>query len=162
MEDREFFRDRHRAEQTTFKRVIEALPKDRFDYRPHERSPSTKELVWVLASEAAACSRMIETGSVRWCPDPVPDVDSVLAAFENNSRALDQRVQSLTADEWRRSSRLYIGEKLVNEQPLGGFLWYLFFDAIHHRGQLSTYIRPMGGRVPSIYGPSGDDPGPSG
>ena len=37
-------------------------------------------------------------------------------------------------------------------------LWYLFFDAIHHRGQLSTYIRPMGGKVRSIYGPSGDDP----
>jgi uncharacterized damage-inducible protein DinB len=33
------------------------------------------------------------------------------------------------------------------------------FDAIHHRGQLSVYIRPMGGRVPSIYGPSADDPG---
>ena len=42
---------------------------------------------------------------------------------------------------------------------MGDFLWYLFFDAIHHRGQLSTYIRPMGGQVPSIYGPSGDDPG---
>ena len=42
--------------------------------------------------------------------------------------------------------------------PISGFLWMFFFDAIHHRGQLSTYIRPMGGKVPSIYGPSGDDP----
>jgi uncharacterized damage-inducible protein DinB len=54
-------------------------------------------------------------------------------------------------------SKQKIGERLM-EQSLGGFLWYLFFDAIHHRGQLSTYIRPMGGKVPSIYGPSGDDP----
>jgi uncharacterized damage-inducible protein DinB len=54
-------------------------------------------------------------------------------------------------------SKQKIGELLM-EQSLGGFLWYLFFDAIHHRGQLSTYIRPMGGKVPSIYGPSGDDP----
>ena len=43
--------------------------------------------------------------------------------------------------------------------PLGEMMWGLLFDAIHHRGQLSTYIRPMGGKVPSIYGPSGDDPG---
>jgi len=37
-------------------------------------------------------------------------------------------------------------------------LWIALFDAVHHRGQLSTYIRPMGGKVPSIYGPSGDAP----
>jgi hypothetical protein len=46
---------------------------------------------------------------------------------------------------------------LAWEAPLGELLWFMFFDAIHHRGQLSTYIRPMGGKVPSIYGPSGDN-----
>jgi uncharacterized damage-inducible protein DinB len=35
-------------------------------------------------------------------------------------------------------------------------MWFFFFDIIHHRGQLSTYVRPMGGAVPSIYGPSAD------
>ena len=63
-------------------------------------------------------------------------------------------------EEWGQSTKLYIGDKMIKEQPLGDFLWYMFFDAIHHRGQLSTYIRPMGGKVPSIYGPSGDDPDP--
>jgi len=38
-------------------------------------------------------------------------------------------------------------------------LWGFLFDAIHHRGQLSSYLRPMGAKVPSIYGPSADDPG---
>lgn len=52
-----------------------------------------------------------------------------------------------------------MGGQHIMDQPLGEFLWYLFFDAIHHRRQLSTYIRPMGGKVPQIYGPSGDDPG---
>ena len=45
------------------------------------------------------------------------------------------------------------------EVPLGQMFWIGLFDAIHHRGQLSVYLRPMGGRVPSIYGPSADDPG---
>ena len=45
---------------------------------------------------------------------------------------------------------------MVMEMPIGEFLWFILFDAIHHRGQLSTYIRPMGGQVPAIYGPSGD------
>ena len=42
---------------------------------------------------------------------------------------------------------------------MGEFFWFSLLDAIHHRGQLSVYIRPMGGKVPSIYGPSGDDMG---
>ena len=49
--------------------------------------------------------------------------------------------------------------KVWQQAPLGGMIWSTLFDLIHHRGQLSTYIRPMGGKVPSIYGPSADDPG---
>jgi len=162
MQDREFFQKRHHVEYATFQRVLEALPKDRFDYRPHERSPATKDLVWTLASELGACSHMIDEGSVTWSPKPAPEVSAVLDEFEKNYQALDARVQKLTQTEWGRSCKLYIGDKLMMEQPLGEFLWYLFFDAIHHRGQLSTYIRPMGGKVPSIYGPSGDEPGPAG
>jgi len=45
------------------------------------------------------------------------------------------------------------------QDTIGQFLWGFLFDCIHHRGQLSTYLRPMGGKVPSIYGPSADDPG---
>jgi uncharacterized damage-inducible protein DinB len=46
---------------------------------------------------------------------------------------------------------------MVSEQPVSEFLWMIFFDAIHHRGQLTTYLRPMGSKVPAIYGPSGDE-----
>jgi uncharacterized damage-inducible protein DinB len=60
---------------------------------------------------------------------------------------------------WQSKVQLLIEGTPYREGRVGEFLWYLFFDAIHHRGQLSTYIRPMGGEVPSIYGPSGDDPG---
>ena len=38
------------------------------------------------------------------------------------------------------------------------FLWFMLLDSIHHRGQLSVYIRPAGGKVPSIYGPTADEP----
>ncbi len=51
------------------------------------------------------------------------------------------------------------GRKGVPVRAAGRMVWFTLFDLIHHRGQLSTYIRPMGGKVPSIYGPSADDPG---
>ncbi|MCH7491495.1 MAG: hypothetical protein IID05_12465 [Gemmatimonadetes bacterium] len=43
--------------------------------------------------------------------------------------------------------------------PTHVLLWEFVLNSIHHRGQLSTYLRPMGGKVPAIYGPSADDPG---
>ena len=58
---------------------------------------------------------------------------------------------------WNRSAQFYYGGKLASEQPVGTFLWLILFDAIHHRGQLSAYLRPMGGKVPAIYGPSADE-----
>jgi uncharacterized damage-inducible protein DinB len=156
----EFLKSRRKAEHPAFIKVLKALPQDQFDYRPHERSPSAAEIVWTLTQEAKACCDLIDSGEINWVPQPLPgDPDAILSAFEAHEAALDDRIARLTDAGWQSKGRLLMGGKLYREAPVGEFLWYLFFDAIHHRGQLSTYIRPMGGQVPSIYGPSGDDPG---
>ena len=49
-----------------------------------------------------------------------------------------------------------MGGQVVLEKTVGEVLWLFHFDLIHHRGQLTTYLRPMGSKVPSIYGKSGD------
>ena len=157
---REFLESRRRAEYPVFVKVLKALPTGRFDYRPHERSPSAAEIVWTLAQEAKACCELIDSGQINWLPAPAPaDPEAILAAFQAQQAALDERIGRLSESGWQGNGRLLIGGQLYREAPVGELLWYLFFDAIHHRGQLSTYIRPMGGQVPSIYGPSGDDPG---
>jgi uncharacterized damage-inducible protein DinB len=157
---REFLQSRRRAEHPVFTRVLKALPTGRFDYRPHERSASAAEIVWTLALETEACCQLVDTGRVNWKPDPPPaDPAAILAAFEKHCAALNDRIARLEDSGWQRTVQLLANDKLIREGPLGEFLWFLFFDAIHHRGQLSAYIRPMGGQVPSIYGPSGDDPG---
>ncbi len=72
--------------------------------------------------------------------------------------ALEERVRAMDDAAWSRKGTLRSKGKVMMEPPVGEFLWFLLFDAIHHRGQLSAYIRPMGGKVPSIYGPSADEP----
>jgi uncharacterized damage-inducible protein DinB len=157
---REFLESRHKAEHPVFAKVLKALPKERFDYRPHERSPSAAEIVWTLAREAKACCELIDSGQVNWTAQPPPaDPEALLSAFETQYAALDERISRLSESSWQNKAKLLIEGQLFREAPVGEFLWYLFFDAIHHRGQLSAYIRPMGGQVPAIYGPSGDDPG---
>ncbi len=159
---REFLETRHKVEYPTFVKVLKALPKERFDYRPHERSPSAAEIIWTLAHESQACCEMVDNGQTNWTHVPPPaDPEAILAAFQTQYTALGERISRLSESNWQNKVRLLIDGKLYRESPVGEFLWYIFFDAIHHRGQLSTYIRPMGGQVPSIYGPSGDDPGPS-
>jgi uncharacterized damage-inducible protein DinB len=157
---REFLQGRRKAEYPVFMKVLNALPRERFDYTPHERSPSAAQIVWTLALETKACSDLIDTGRVNWRPDPLPsDPEIILTSFQKYSAELDHRIERLDEDAWQSKAQLLINDQLYREAPLGEFLWYIFFDAIHHRGQLSTYIRPMGGQVPSIYGPSGDDSG---
>ena len=61
--------------------------------------------------------------------------------------------------KWDSPARLKMDGKVMWEAPLGDMLFGFLLDAVHHRGQLSSYLRPMGAKVPSIYGPSADDPG---
>jgi hypothetical protein len=51
---------------------------------------------------------------------------------------------------------MYQGQEVMSETGIGS-AWGFLFDLIHHRGQLSTYLRPMGSTVPAIYGPSADE-----
>jgi uncharacterized damage-inducible protein DinB len=160
MNEREFFLERRGVESGVFDRVIGALPQDKFDYRPHDRSPSARDLVWTLAHEARACCDIIDTGRLDWRhEEPPADGAQIVSDCHQTYAALSKRAAALDQTGWQRKVQFFVEGKLMQEPPLGQFLWYLFFDAIHHRGQLSTYIRPMGGKVPSIYGPSGDDPG---
>ena len=156
MTNREFFQARRKVEKDTFLRVIRAMPAGRLDYKPHERSPSAADLLATLVSEHGICGDLVMNGLCEYKVDPVTDVEAAAQAFERHWDDLDGRVAALDDAGWTRKGQFFAGGKMMLEQPIGEFLWFILFDAIHHRGQLSTYIRPMGGKVPAIYGPSGD------
>jgi uncharacterized damage-inducible protein DinB len=153
---REFYLERLRAEAPVFLAVLRSLPAGRLNYKPHDRSPSAEQLVWTLASELRACIDAVTEYKAEWKSQPPPPMDEMLASYEKWSNELADRVSRLDEESWNRTARFYYGGKVVSEQPVGQFLWFILFDAIHHRGQLSAYLRPMGGTVPAIYGPSAD------
>jgi uncharacterized damage-inducible protein DinB len=70
---------------------------------------------------------------------------------------VDRAVLTLDDATWTSEAKYFIHGKYFRSATIEATLWEFLFDLIHHRGQLSTYIRPMGGRVPSTYGPSGDE-----
>jgi uncharacterized damage-inducible protein DinB len=156
MTNRQFFLHRRKAELPAFLSVFRALDHERLDYTPHDRSPSAAQIVWTLTSEQKACCELIGKSRTDWCPTPPKGLHEMIADFERHDADLIEAVAQLDEEAWQRPAQFVVNGRVAIEQPLGDLMWFFFFDAIHHRGQLSTYIRPMGGQVPSIYGPSAD------
>jgi uncharacterized damage-inducible protein DinB len=115
--------------------------------------------VWLLATELQDGCELVDRGEVHYVPRPAPALRESIAAFEKNAAELQSRLAAMDDAAWERKVKLIADGKVMWETTLGDMLFGFLFDAIHHRGQLSSYLRPMGGKVPSIYGPSADDPG---
>jgi hypothetical protein len=166
LSNRDFFVRRWRLEYPAFVDVFRALVPDRLDYRPHPDSRSAGELVALLVSLERSCVGLCESGrgsynsGLRLHPAPGPaGLEEMIAAYEQHHHALGEKLIHLDDAAWNRQAWLTRGEQeIILRDSVGGLLWIALFDAVHHRGQLSTYIRPMGGKVPSIYGPSRDAP----
>ena len=156
MTSREFYLERRKAELPIFMAVLKSLPADRLDYKPHDRSPSAEQLVWTLTSELRTCLEVVKENRTEWRQEPPPSFEEMLERFEQWSEELIALITAMDESSWSRGAKFFYAGKVISEQPAGQFLWFILFDAIHHRGQLSAYLRPMGGAVPAIYGPSAD------
>ena len=156
---REYYKQCFEAEAPTFLKVMKAVPPDKAGYKPHERSTSAGDLVWLLAAELHDACELIDRGEMNFVPRPAPNVAESIAAYEKNAAALKERLAKMDDAKWESQAQLKMDGKVMWETKLGDMLFGFLFDAVHHRGQLSSYLRPMGSKVPSIYGPSADDPG---
>src|SRR6266478_3421775 len=166
LSNREFFIRRWELEYPSFADVFKALPPAELDYRPHPASRSAGELVTLLVSVEKACVELCESGrssfnsGLRFHPQTgFTALQEMIAAYDQHHRVLAGKLYDLDDATWNRPAWLTRGEQeIILRDSMGGLLWIALFDSVHHRGQLSTYIRPMGGKVPSIYGPSADAP----
>ncbi len=160
MTNLEFCIARRQAERPAFIRVLKAVPAKGTNYRPDPKARTAKDLAWLLAVEEAALISLLDRGEVKWEESEAPaNMDAIVAAFERDSAEVNSRLERLDRAAWDKKVRFLMGGGGVWEDSLSQMVWGFLFDSIHHRGQLSTYLRPMGGKVPSIYGPSADDPG---
>ena len=159
MTSREFFVETLKDERPRFERVFKALPESRLDYKPHEKSRSAGELLGVFADEAQMFADMIEKGVVDmtgFTPATYAKVAEAVTAFGRGFDGAFKAATSASEGDWTSTARLVMGDKVVWETSRGAMAWGLLLDLVHHRGQLSVYLRPMGAQVPPIYGPSGD------
>jgi len=140
-------------ETKTTRKVLAKIP-DGSDYRPDPRSRTAQEIAWQIACEERMIIDALERGVMEWAPPPAPaTMRDVLAAYDQQSAEIVERWKVLPAERWNGTLDFF-----GRARPASPMAWSFLFDIVHHRGQISTYLRPMGSTVPQIYGPSADEP----
>jgi uncharacterized damage-inducible protein DinB len=148
-----------REHATTFK-VIHAYPPDKGGLQPHPRSSSAKKLVWTFAVEQGVAAAAID-GTLTMPPSFPPEpatLAEAITSYEAGVKSVAAKVAKMSDARLRAKVPFFTGPGKFGEVPVGDILWLMLMDSVHHRGQLSVYIRLAGGLVPSIYGPSADEP----
>ncbi len=157
MTNREFFSLQCASEYPRFVGVLEATPADRLDYRPHPRSRSALELIGHLIGHELDLVELCQTGSINHRMQvPFKDLADAVQIYRRAHEELKPALDAVGESGWESNGSFIVGGKRLMEGPRRDLAWMLLMDAVHHRGQLSTYLRPMGGKVPAIYGPSAD------
>ncbi|HEX7833531.1 MAG TPA: DinB family protein [Thermoanaerobaculia bacterium] len=156
MTNSDFFVERWESEQAAFRKVLAALPADKLEYCPHERSSKAGNLAWQLVTEQEGVADILKSNRTVYEVTACPDHEGILAAWDKATAAVREAIKTKDEAKWEEEAEFIYGGVPAWKDKQKNMLWGFLFDMVHHRGQLSTYIRPMGGKVPSIYGPSGD------
>ena len=157
------FLDAHDREHATTMRRLRAYPKDKADLRPDPKLRTARELAWGFATECGMGVRVYNDELAKGFPSgKVPQApqswDEVLSSIEKAHQDFRELVSKASDEDLLKKVRFFSGPKTMGEFPRLDVLWFLLSDQIHHRGQFSIYARIAGGKVPSIYGPSADEP----
>jgi len=153
LDERSLFTRFWTNESKTTRKVLERIP-DGSDYRPDPKSRTAQEIAWQIFGEEKMIIEALESGNAVWAPPPMPaTMKEILAEYDRQSAGISRRLEELPAERWDGTLDFF-GKK----RPAAPMAWGFLFDIVHHRGQITTYLRPMGSTVPQVYGPSADEP----
>jgi uncharacterized damage-inducible protein DinB len=141
-------------------KVLRAYPAQHSEMRPHPTSRSARELAWVFVLELGAAMAAVQD-TLKLPPDqpaPPATLAEIIAAYERTVQQMQELLRQTSDEVVAAPVKFFTGPRTLGDVPRIEILNLMLNDAIHHRGQLSVYLRMTGSRVPSIYGPSGDEP----
>jgi uncharacterized damage-inducible protein DinB len=153
MDEKTLFTDFWMNESKTTRNVLARIPEGS-DYRPDAKSRTAKDIAWQIVCEEKMLIEALESGKAEWVPGPMPEtMQAVLEVYETQSAGMEKRWRSIPDERWNGTLEFF-----GQQRPASPMAWSFLFDIVHHRGQITTYLRPMGSTVPQIYGPSADEP----
>jgi uncharacterized damage-inducible protein DinB len=158
MDEKALFLKFWEKEAAVTRKVISRIPEGS-DYRPDPKSRTAREIAWLIVREEIVLAEGLVRGTLEWAEVPAPrSVKEVLDTYDRHHDDLTKKLQSLDAARWQKRVPFMFQEHEVMNETGYDNAWGFLFDIIHHRGQITTYLRAMGSTVPQIYGPSADEP----
>jgi uncharacterized damage-inducible protein DinB len=147
-----------KSEGKTTRNVIARIPEGS-TYTPDPKSRPAREIAWQIVHEERSLIDGLEKGRLEWTDLPVPaTVSEVLAAYDAHLATFADRFRAIDEARLAAPVPFVFGGKEVSSSAGFANAWGFLFDIVHHRGQITTYLRAMGSTVPKIYGPSADEP----
>jgi uncharacterized damage-inducible protein DinB len=143
-------------EHRVTKNVIEAIPLDKGDYRPNEISMSALGMAWHIVMAENRFIDAVLTGAFDLSPYPMPESiknsKDLLKVYSADFESRIAKLEKMPSEDMLK----IVDFRGMFQLPAVMYLGFILHHSVHHRGQLSMYLRPMGAKVPSIYGESYD------
>jgi len=159
MTEKEQFLSTMAREFPTTLKVLKAFPTGKAELKPHAKARSARELAWAFVTEEKACDMALDGAlELGKMPKPPATLPEVISTYERAHTAFVERLKQTPEADLNKTVKFMTGPKQMGDMRKMDVLWFMLMDGVHHRGQLSVYLRMADGKVPSIYGPSADEP----
>lgn len=150
----------YEAAQT--RKVLERVPEDKSDWKPHEKSMALGRLAVHVADLASWTTLTLTATELDlaggWSLPPFTTTDELLAMFDRNVEAGKEALMAAKDEELGVMWTLRMGSQVLLTMPRGQCVRSMCYNhVVHHRGQLTVYLRLLDVPVPGMYGPSADE-----
>jgi uncharacterized damage-inducible protein DinB len=159
MTEKEQFLSAVAREFPTTMRVLKAYPAGKGDLKPHAKSKSAHDLAWMFVTEQKACEMALDGAlELGKLPKAPATLEEVITTYEKAHSTFVDRLKETSEAELNKTVKFMTGPKQMGDMRKMDILWFMLMDSVHHRGQMTVYLRLADAKVPSIYGPSADEP----
>ena len=149
-------------EAVTTRKMLERVPDDQFDWKPHEKSMTIRRLATHIAELPTWITMTLNTDELDFAkgeykPEPINKTKELVDYFEKCFEDGKTSLKKATADQFDLPWTLRNGETIYSTTPKGEVIRMAFSQIIHHRAQLGVYLRLLNVPIPGSYGPSADE-----
>ena len=149
-------------EHATTLKVLRAFPPEKAEMKPHAKLKNARDLAFIFVLERGLAMRILNNKFNELGSSPVPTAparfEDIIPALEQATKEFRALIESYSDQQMMEKVTFLVGPKTPGEFTRLEFCWFLLHDEIHHRGQFSVYLRLADAKVPSIYGPTADEP----
>jgi len=156
-----FLKEMDREAQTT-RKMLERVPDDKYDWRPHEKSMSVRQLATHIAELPSWASMVLTTDELDFASSPyqqktINNTKDLLAYFESSLADGRTQLEKASDSELVPNWTLRNGEEIYSVESKADVIRMSYCQTVHHRAQLGVFLRLLNVPIPGSYGPSADE-----